>query len=160
MNPTRYICRFEKSKAITIILEASPPELATRTLSPSTDTHVYTCACPNNYLYLGPSKGVSCVVCRSFCNCSVACSIVLNVAVAFEQKLKLYVGLVMLHAVCRCANCRDFPDNFCRLSALWKWSVATFSDRVACRPKSLEGSISVHAHFYGLGVPVLPSRVI
>ena len=71
----------------------------------------------------GPSKGVSYVACRSFSSCSVTCSIVLNVAVSFEQILKLYVDLVI----------RDFPDNFCRLSALWKWSVATFSDRVACR---------------------------
>ena len=61
-----------------------------------------------------PFKRVSCVACRSFCRCSVACFIVLNVAVAFEKKLKLYVGLVMLHV----ASCRDFPDNFCRLSAL------------------------------------------
>ena len=49
----------------------------------------------------GASKGVSCVACHSFCtgfcSCSVACSIILNAAVAFEQKLKLYVGLVMLH---------------------------------------------------------------
>ena len=36
-----------------------------------------------------PSKGVSCVAYRTFCSCSVACSIVLNVAVAFEQ---LYAG--------------------------------------------------------------------
>ena len=32
-----------------------------------------------------------------------ACFIVLlNVSVAFEQKLKLYVGLVMLNVVCHC----------------------------------------------------------
>ena len=55
------------------------------------------------------------------------------------------------------ANCRDFPDNFCRLSALWKWSVATFSDRVACRPKSLEGprdgSGFMHERIYVIQLP-------
>ena len=51
---------------------------------------------------MGPSKGVAFVACHSFCNCSVTCSIVPVVAVAFEQKQKLHVGLVMLHAVYRC----------------------------------------------------------
>ena len=51
---------------------------------------------------------------------AVACSIILNFVVAFEQKLKLYVGLVMLHAVC---CCRNFPDNFRCLSALSKINV-------------------------------------
>ena len=50
----------------------------------------------------GAIQGLSCVTCHSFCSCFVTCSIVPNVAVAFEQKLKLYVGLVMLHAVCCC----------------------------------------------------------
>ena len=81
--------------------------------------------------FVGPSKGGSCVFCRSFCSCSVACSIVLNVAVAFEQKLKLYVGLVMLHAVCCCRKlspvgalkmvCRHILRP-CRLSRrVWAW---------------------------------------
>ena len=51
----------------------------------------------------------------------------------------LVKGLVMLHQFVAVANCRDFPDNFGRLSALWKWSVATFSDAVACRLSPLEG---------------------
>ena len=60
-------------------------------LSGSTDGHF-----PGKIM--GPSKGVSCVACRLFCSCPAPCSIVLNVAVTFEQKLTLYFGLVMLHA--------------------------------------------------------------
>ena len=54
---------------------------------------------------LGPSKGVNPVLpvtCFVHCSRSVACSIVLNLAITFEQKQFVCSGLVMLHAVCRC----------------------------------------------------------
>ena len=87
-----------------------PKEIA-QTLASGVKEQKHLDICSKRYTQMGSSKGVSCVACRSFCSCSVTCSIVLNVTVTFEQKLKLYSMLVLLCCMQFVAvtNCRDFP---------------------------------------------------
>ena len=95
----------------------------------------------------GSSKVVSCVACHWFCSYSAACSIVLNVAVPFEQKLKTKIVYWFGYAACSLSlsqivaifliisvTCRRFENG---LSP----HVQTVS--TGCRPKPLEGHSSL-----------------
>ena len=92
----------------------------------------------------GPSKGVSCVASHLFCSCTVACSTIQNITVIYEQKLNCMLVWLYCMQFVTVTNCRNFSDNFCCLSALSKWSVATFSDCVVCQgPWYWEKSLGV-----------------
>ena len=110
-------------------------------LSGSTDGHF-----PGKIM--GPSKGVSCVACHLLCSCPAPCSIVLNVAVTFEQKLTLCFGLVMLHAAYKSLS--QIVAIFLIISVAFRHfenGPSPHFQTVACHPKPLEGLIKISETF-------------